>query len=76
MNEESDFWQGGKYCYSDPKLKKEAIYVTTSMQDYGEKAVPQQFKSKENNKTRTRISEFSDAVHNNNCFKNPYFLSC
>lgn len=75
-NDESDFWKGGKYCYDDPTLKKEQIYLTTNRKDYGNFDIPDKFKSKEFNRTDTRISEYSNALYNNNVFQNPRFISC
>ena len=75
-NDESDFWKGGKYCYDDPTLKKEQIYLTTNRKDYGDFDIPDKFKSKEFNRTDTRISEYSNALYNNNVFQNPRFISC
>lgn len=75
-NDESEFWRGGKYCYDDRVLKQEEIYKTTSRKDYGNYQIPQQFKIKEHNRTVTRISEYSNAIYNNNVFKNPSFISC
>ena len=28
--DESDFWAGGKFCYNDPTLRKELIYLTNN----------------------------------------------
>ena len=75
-NDESDFWKGGKYCYDDPTLKKEQIYMTSNRRDYANYAVPEQFQNKDHNRTVTRISEYSNALYNNNVFVNPRFLSC
>ena len=74
--DESDFWAGGKFCYNDPILRKELIYLTNNRESYCKKEIPPQFKSKENNRTVTRISEYSNALYNGGVFKNPQFLSC
>ena len=74
--DESDYWSGGKYCYNDPILKKELIYLSNNRESYTRKEIPAQFKSKEHNRTVTRISEYSNAMYNGGFFKNPQFLSC
>ena len=74
--DESDFWAGGKFCYDDPILRKELIYLPNNRESYCKKEIPQQFKSKEHNRTVTRISEYSNALYNGHVFKNPQFLSC
>ena len=74
--DESDYWSGGKYCYNDPILKKELIYLSNNRESYTRKEIPAQFKSKEHNRTVTRISEYSNAMYNGGVFKNPQFLSC
>ena len=74
--DESDFWAGGKYCYDDPTLKKELIYLPNNRESYNRKEIPPQFKNKEHNRTVTRISEYSNAMYNGGVFKNPQFLSC
>ena len=74
--DESDFWEGGKFCYNDPTLRKELIYLTNNRESYCKKKIPPQFKSKEHNRTITRISEYSNAMYNGGVFQNPQFLSC
>ena len=74
--DESDFWSGGKFCYDDPILRKELIYLPNNRESYSRKEIPQQFKNKEHNRTVTRISEYSNAIYNGGVFKNPQFLSC
>ena len=74
--DESDFWSGGKFCYDDPILRKELIYLPNNRESYCKKEIPKQFQSKENNRTVTRISEYSNAIYNGGVFKNPQFLSC
>ena len=74
--DESDFWAGGKFCYDDPTLRKELIYLTNNRESYCKKEIPAQFKSKEHNRTVTRISEYSNAMYNGGVFQNPQFLSC
>ena len=74
--DESDFWAGGKFCYNDPILRKELIYLTNNRESYCKKEIPPQFKSKEHNRTVTRISEDSNAMYNGGVFQNPQFLSC
>ena len=74
--DESDFWAQGKFCYDDPILRKELIYLPNNRESYCKKEIPPQFKSKENNRTVTRISEYSNALYNGGVFKNPQFLSC
>ena len=74
--DESDFWAGGKFCYDDPTLRKELIYLTNNRESYSKKEIPAQFKSKEHNRTVTRISEYSNAMYNGGVFQNPQFLSC
>ena len=74
--DESDFWAGGKFCYDDPILRKELIYLPNNRESYCKKEIPQQFKTKEHNRTITRISEYSNAMYNGGVFKNPQFLSC
>ena len=74
--DESDFWAGGKFCYDDPILRKELIYLPNNRESYCKKEIPQQFQNKEHNRTVTRISEYSNAMYNGGVFKNPQFLSC
>ena len=74
--DEADFWAGGKFCYDDPTLRKELIYLTNNRESYCKKEIPAQFKSKEHNRTVTRISEYSNAMYNGGVFQNPQFLSC
>ena len=74
--DESDFQSGGKFCYDDPILRKELIYLPNNRESYSRKEIPQQFKNKEHNRTVTRISEYSNAIYNGGVFKNPQFLSC
>ncbi len=74
--DESDFWAGGKFCYNDPTLRKELIYLTNNRESYCKKEIPPQFRSKEHNRTVTRISEYSNAMYNGGVFQNPQFLSC
>ena len=74
--DESDFWAGGKYCYDDPLLRKEIIYLPNNRESYCKKEIPPQFKNKEHNRTVTRISEYSNAMYNGGVFQNPQFLSC
>ena len=72
--DESDFWSWGKFCYDDPTLRKELIYLPNNRESYCKKEIPAQFKNKEHN--RTAISEYSNAKYNNEIFQNPQFLSC
>ena len=74
--DESDFWSGGKFCYDDPILRKELIYLPNNRESYCKKETPPQFKNKEHNRTVTRISEYSNAKYNGGVFLNPQFLSC
>ena len=74
--DESDFWSGGKYCYNNPILRNELIYLPNSRESYCKKEIPLQFKNKEHNRTVTRISEYSNAKYNGEVFVNPRFLSC
>ena len=74
--DESDFWSGGKFCYNDPILRKELIYLPNNRESYCKKEIPPQFKNKEHNRTVTRISEYSNAKYNGGVFLNPQFLSC
>ena len=74
--DESDFWAGGKFCYDDPILRKELIYLPNNRESYCQKEIPKQFQNKEHNRTVTRISEYSNAKYNNEVFLNPQFLSC
>ena len=74
--DESDFWSGGKFCYDDPILRKELIYLPNNRESYCKKEIPSQFKNKEHNRTVTRISEYSNAKYNGGVFLNPQFLSC
>ena len=74
--DESDFWSGGKYCYNNPILRNELIYLPNSRESYCKKEIPLQFKNKEHNRTITRISEYSNAKYNGEVFVNPRFLSC
>ena len=74
--DESDFWAGGKFCYDDPILRKELIYLPNNRESYCQKEIPKQFQNKEHNRTVTRISEYSNAKYNGGVFKNPQFLSC
>ena len=74
--DESDFWSGGKFCYDDPILRKELIYLPNNRESYCKKEIPPQFKNKEHNRTVTRISEYSNAKYNGSVFLNPQFLSC
>lgn len=75
-NDESDFWKGGKYCYDDPLLKKEIVYLTKNNEVYKGEQIPAEFRSKEFNRTVTRISEYSNAKYRGGVFDNPSFLSC
>ena len=74
--DESNFWSTGKIGYDDPILKENLIYLTNNRDAYCSKELPKQFENKENNRTVTRISEYSDALYNNAVFKNPRFISC
>ena len=74
--DESDFWAGGKFCYEEPTLRKELIYLPNNRESYCRKEIPAQFRNKEHNRTVTRISEYSNAIYNGGVFKNPQFLSC
>ena len=74
--DESDYWSGGKFCYDDPILRKELIYLPNNRESYTQKEIPEKFKHKEFNRTVTRISEYSNAMYNGGVFKNPQFLSC
>ena len=74
--DESDFWSGGKFCYDDPILRKELIYLPNNRESYCKKEIPPQFKNKEHNRTVTRMSEYSNAKYNGGVFLNPQFLSC
>ena len=74
--DESEFWAGGKFCYEDPTLRKELIYLPNNRESYCRKEIPAQFRNKEHNRTVTRISEYSNAKYNNEVFLNPQFLSC
>ena len=74
--DESDFWSGGKFCYDDPILRKELIYLPNNRESYCKKEIPPQFKNKEHNRTVTRISEYLNAKYNGGVFLNPQFLSC
>ena len=74
--DESDFWSGGKFCYDDPILRKELIYLPNNRESYCKKEIPKQFQNKEHNRTVTRISEYSNALYNGGVFQNPQFLSC
>ena len=38
--------------------------------------IPENFKTTDHNMRVTRISEYSNALYNNEVFKNPNFLSC
>ena len=38
--DESDFWAGGKFCYDDPTLRKELIYLTNNRESYCKKEIP------------------------------------
>ena len=44
--DESDFWAGGKFCYDDPILRKELIYLPNNRESYCKKEIPQQFQNK------------------------------
>ena len=72
--DESDFWSGGKFCYDDPILRKELIYLPNNRESYCKKEIPSQFKNKEHNRTVTRISEYSNAKYNGGVFLNPQFF--
>ena len=74
--DESDFWAQGKFCYDDPILRKELIYLPNNRESYCKKEIPKQFENRENNRNVTRISEYSNALYNGAVFKNPRFLSC
>ena len=74
--DESNFWSTGKIGYDDPILKKNIIYLTNNRDEYCHKELPKKFENKENNRTVTRISEYSNALYNNAVFKNPRFISC
>jgi hypothetical protein len=75
-NAESEFWKGGKYAYEDKKMKDEITYKTINREQHTNYEIPEEFKSNEHNMRVTRISEYSNALYNNNVFKNPSFLSC
>ena len=74
--DESNFWSTEKIGYDAPILKENLIYLTNNRDAYCSKELPKQFENKENNRTVTRISEYSDALYNNAVFKNPRFISC
>ena len=74
--DESNYWSTGKICYDEPILKKNIIYLTNNRDSFCSKELPKQFENKGNNRTVTRISEYSNALYNNSVFKNPRFISC
>ena len=74
--DESNYWSTGKICYDEPKIKKNIIYLTNNRDSFCSKELPKQFENKGNNRTVTRISEYSNALYNNSVFKNPRFISC
>ena len=74
--DESNYWSTGKICYDEPIIKKNIIYLTNNRDSFCSKELPKQFENKGNNRTVTRISEYSNALYNNSVFKNPRFISC
>ena len=58
------------------ELKEEIIYKTTTRQYHQQHEIPESLKNNKYNMRVTRISEYSNALYNNNIFKNPSFLSC
>ena len=74
--DESNYWSTGKICYDEPIFKKNIIYLTNNRDSFCSKELPKQFENKGNNRTVTRISEYSNALYNNSVFKNPRFISC
>ena len=74
--DESNYWSTGKICYDEPIIKKKLIYLTNNRDSFCSKELPKQFENKGNNRTVTRISEYSNALYNNSVFKNPRFISC
>ena len=74
--DESNYWSTGKTCYDEPLIKKKLIYLTNNRDSFCSKELPKQFENKGNNRTVTRISEYSNALYNNSVFKNPRFISC
>lgn len=65
IQEESDFWKGGKSAYDDKNLKDNVLYMTTKRADHKEHNIPEKFCSKNFNIRKTRISEYSNALYNN-----------
>lgn len=57
-------------------MKEEISYKTMNREQHTNYEIPEKFKSNEHNMRVTRISEYSNALYNNNVFKNPSFLSC
>jgi len=75
-NSESEFWKGSKNAYEDKMLKDSVLFKSTNRLEFKSNEVPENFKSKDHSRKVTRISEYSNALYNNNVFKNPSFLSC
>lgn len=65
IQEESEFWKGGKSAYDDKILKDNVLYMTTKRADHKEHKIPEKFSSKEYNIRKTPISEYSNALYNN-----------
>ena len=61
---------------SKQRCIKSGLLCTGTIIDSNNKEIPPQFKSKEHNRTVTRISEYSNAMYNGGVFQNPQFLSC
>ena len=74
--DDSNYWSTGKTCYDEPLIKKKLIYLTNNRDSFCFKELPKQYENKGNNRTVTRISEYSNALYNNSVFKNPRFISC
>ena len=74
IQDESEFWKGGKYAYDDKKLKENVIYQTTKRQDHCEHHIPEKFSQKNYNMRKTRISEYSNALYNNHVSLNIFLI--
>ena len=66
IQDESEFWKGGKFAYDNKILKDKLIYKTTSRMNYFDKIIPNIYKNKIYYIKKTRISEYSNALYNNN----------
>lgn len=65
IQDESEYWKGGKFAYDNKELKDNVIYKTINRQDFQPTEIPEQFFDQSNNMRKTRICEYSNALYNN-----------